>query len=85
MRPLILERCRTARTPAERTNWELLRFHGEHWVRIAAALEARAAGDTERARLLWERTLELLRRAEPEYHHALDLFIYTRVMGKLFR
>ena len=84
MHGLIEERCRTAHSRAERVNWELLRIHGEYCVRIAAAFEARANGEPERARQLYERTVDFLRRTEPEYHPAFDLGLFQSVIKPLF-
>ena len=61
-------------------SWQYLNFHADLCERMADVYLARAEGNNEKAKALWERTHTWLSSKELEVQEAFDLFLYSRVV-----
>jgi len=70
------DKCRAA-------SWEYLKHHADICEQLAAALEARAAGDDDTASRMWEKVRETVWGRE-QVHPVLDVWLFTSTMGRKF-
>ena len=62
-----------------------MKQHGKLAGAYARALQAKAAGDLEQARSLWEDTKKLGWDLEPEVHAVFDAWLFARTVDRKFR
>jgi hypothetical protein len=65
-------------------SWRYLAHHTAICRQLAAAALRQAEGDAAGARAAWEQALRYVREREPELHPVLDVYEFSRVLGRRF-
>ena len=80
----VIERNVGSANPCHGASWCYLKHHGKLAGAYARALQAKAAGDLEQARSLWEETKKLGWDMEPEVHAVFDAWLFARTVNRKF-
>lgn len=65
-------------------SWEYLSIHANVASLLASALEARAEGKADEARLRWDATSDYVERNEDLYQPVFDVFLFIQTLRKMF-
>jgi Domain of unknown function (DUF4838) len=81
----MIERNLGSADPCHAKSWEYLRHHAELAAWLARAFKARADGDPETARTLWEDIKAMAWKKEPELQRVLDVWNYAGTIDRKFK
>ncbi len=65
-------------------SWQYLKHHADINVKLAQALKARALGDMDTARSIWQDVVQMVRQREGDLHTVLDVMLYIGTLSGLF-
>ena len=65
-------------------SWQYLKHHADINMLLAQALKARALGDMETARAIWQQVVQTVRQREGDLHTVLDVMLYIGTLSSLF-
>ena len=80
----IIERNRASSDPCRAKSWEYLAYHADIAAALSNALKARAEGDVESARALWDLVEDMVQKNEDELQPVLDVFEFVETLRRKF-